>query len=227
MTRQLPGPHHCVSLGISEAVNVFKFLKETCEQTNSDINRAEIDALMQKYLMRMSRELKKYYSSNSKCYASIDGKGTIFNLNRLTHLLLTEWMLPTINKTFVMQTRDSAKNWSEFFTHGLINFADQNTGFDLTANIAKRYNTLAFTKSGKITIEECLHDEGIHAVLCAFMKNFRPALSNDQVMEQLTKFLNKEIDTRFNSRGPNRLHINNKEMTIFFQKIMSQVPMAA
>ncbi|MCW2308730.1 hypothetical protein [Rhodobium gokarnense] len=217
MGRQLPGPHHCVTLGISEALNVFKFLKEESE-SDANIGKIDLDALMQKYLVKMSREMGRYYESNARCYASIETDYPIFNPRKLAHSLLTEHLRQPILSSFKLQTQDASKSWITFFVHGLMNFATHEIGTDLPAAVAKRYNTLAFTNSQNITIETCLHDEGISTILAAFVKKFRPVLINEEILDRLTKFLNKEMDERFESRGPSRLHVNNKEVTIFFTK---------
>jgi len=223
MTRHLPGPHHCVSLGISETLKVFKFLKENCAENGSRINAAELDGLMQQYLMRMSRDMGRYYQSNVKCYSSINPSGSIFNLTRLAEMLLHAWLNDNIATSFRSQVKDGNKNWSFYFAQSLVAFGASQIGTDLSAEIGKRYNTLAFTKSDQISIEECLHDSVIIAALKNFMKKFRPVLTNDEAMDRLAHFTNKTIGERCHSQGPNRLNVTNKDLTLFFKKVLAKI----
>lgn len=223
MARSIPGPHHCVSLGIHEAMNVFKFLRENCDPSQSAISRSDLDALMQRYLLKMSREMAPYYDSSARCYASINAGSVIFNMRRLTHVLLHEWLSDCIRKTFHMQTRDTSKNWGMVFTNALIKFAGRQIGIDLAHVVARRYNTLAFTMAEKMTVGELLQDAELVAVFEDFVRRFRPVLTNDEALDQLCKFVNKEIDERFNSFGPNRLNICKKDLTVFFQKRYAQM----
>lgn len=201
-------------------MSVFKFLKETCAESQNGITTSDLDGLMQKYLVRMSQDMNRYYDSNTKCYASINASGNIFNMRRLAHVLLHEWLTDPIKKTFNLQTRDTSKNWGMFFTHALMNFASHQMGADIANLIAKRYNTLAFTKAEKLTVEQLIADAGIVDILKDFIRNFRPVLKNEGILDSLSKFVNKEIDERFNSYGPNRLNVSNKELTVFFQKVI-------
>ncbi len=201
-------------------MSVFKFLKETCADSQSGIRPSDLDALMQKYLVKMSRDMNRYYDSNARCYASINSTGNIFNMRRLAYVLLHEWLADPVKKTFQLQTRDASKNWGMYFTHALMNFANHQMGSEIANTIVKRYNTLAFTKAEKLTVDELMADDGIPDVIKQFVRNFRPVLKNEAILDSLSKFVNKEIDERFNSIGPNRLNVNNKELTIFFQKVV-------
>lgn len=203
-------------------MSVFKFIKENCAQKETGIGKAELDALMQKYLVQMSQKMGRYYDSNSRCYSSINASGAIFNMRRLAHILLHEWMSEVVKKNFQSQTKDGSKSWSMFFSHALMNFANDNVGVDLSKNISKRYNILAFTISEKLSISALLYDEDIINILKDFVRNYRPVLKNGEAMNQLSYFVNKELDERLNNHGANRLNVSNKEMERFFQMLLAR-----
>ena len=218
MGRAIPGPHHCVGLGVSETINVFRFIREYSVKHENCINGKLIDRIMEEYLQGMYRNMDRYYENNMRCYASVNASNVLFNNRKLTHFLVTEYLKAPIERTFSGQTKDASKNWTAFFVHALMTYANHKLEIDLSSEVGKRYNVLAFTMLEGLTVEGCVQDEEMRTILHSFIERFAPAIKAEKLLEDVTIYVNREIDERFNTSGPNRMHVTNMEMKAFFMR---------
>ncbi|PLX37925.1 MAG: hypothetical protein C0606_06625 [Hyphomicrobiales bacterium] len=206
---------------MSEAINIFRFIKDYSAKNQGCIDGKVIDAIMEKYLQGMYKNIDRYYENNMRCYASVNASNVLFNNRKLTHFLVTEYMKAAIEKTFVGQTKDSSKNWTAFFVHALMTYASHKLEMDLSADVGRRYNVLAFVLLEGLTVEACVQDPEMRAILKSFVERFSPALKNEKILEDLTFYVNREIDERFSTFGPNRMHVTNMEMKALFMRLMA------
>ncbi len=219
MERAIPGPHHCVALGMSETINVFRFIRDYSTKNGGCIEGALIDAIMEAYMRGMYEKIDRYYESNARCYGSVNSPALAFNKRRLTHFLLTEHLREMLERSFTSQTRDASKNWASFFVHALMSYASQKLEIDLAKDVGKRYNVLSFLLLHELTVEKCVADEEMRGIFKGFAKTFSPILKSEKLLDDLTFFVNREMDERFKTFGPNRMHVTNLEMRGFFVRM--------